>query len=376
MTHHRRSSKPPIGIILLFSFLLLVLVAWMSVPTLAERRFGDAADTLRGISRWNFSFQVLTGYEDLTQPAAASSNKLTFEISSGESISSIATRLEREGMIRDAASFRAYLVYKGLDDQVKAGKYKISPSMTSLEIIERIQSAYSDTVPFYIYPGWRAEEIAAALPSSGIEVSAEEFLNVVRQPERLVGITPYEDFPSLEGFIFPGQYEIKRDILPEELVLVFLNKFTEKVTPETIEAIENNGLSLYEGIILASIIQRETFMDDERGMMASVFYNRLAAGMRLETDPTVQYALGYSEKWGNWWKTPLKSGDLRVDSPFNTYVYAGLPPSPISNPDLPSILAVAYPEASDYYYFRARCDQSGYHEFSRTYEEHLSKACE
>jgi len=376
LTRHKGSSKPPVPVILAFGFLLVVIAAWMIIPTLAVKKFGEPADTLRGFSRWNFSFQVLTGYEDLIQPAAATSTKRLFEISSGESISSIASRIEREGVIRDAGAFRAYLVYKGLDNQVKAGKYKISPSMTSLEIIDRIQSAYSETVPFYIYPGWRAEEIAAALPPSGIEVSGEEFLHIVRHPELLTGKTPYDDLPSLEGFLFPGQYEIKREIQPEELVLVFLERFDEKVTTETIEAIQNHGLSLYEGIILASIIQRETFMDDERPMMASVFYNRLAAGMRLETDPTVQYALGYSEKWGNWWKTPLKSGNLSVDSPFNTYLYSGLPPRPISNPDLPSILAVAYPEATDFYYFRARCDQSGYHDFSKTYEEHLSKSCD
>jgi len=97
--------------------------------------------------------------------------------------------------------------------------------------------------------------------------------------------------------------------------------------------------------------------------------------MKLETDPTVQYALGYSNEWGNWWKTPLKTKDLSVNSPYNTYNVYGLPPTPISNPDLASILAVAYPAESPYFYFRAKCDDSGYHDFSITFEEHLQKEC-
>jgi UPF0755 protein len=95
----------------------------------------------------------------------------------------------------------------------------------------------------------------------------------------------------------------------------------------------------------------------------------------LETDPTVQYALGFSSEWGNWWKTPLQTGDLGVNSTFNTYVIPRLPPAPISNPALPSILAVAYPDDTPYFYFRANCDASGYHVFSITFEEHLSKGC-
>ena len=97
--------------------------------------------------------------------------------------------------------------------------------------------------------------------------------------------------------------------------------------------------------------------------------------MKLETDPTVQYALGYSDRWG-WWKTPLASADLEVNSVYNTYQYFGLPPTPISNPDLTSLQAVANPEETEYFYFRATCDNSGYHDFSQTFEEHLSKSCD
>ena len=373
----RKRNRSCFAIAAICTFLLLFIVigVWFTIPFLAEKQFGEPVGSLSGFDRWNFSRQVLAGKTELLTGVSGDDTEQKFTISSGESVSSIAARLEDAGLINDAKAFRAYLVYKGLDSSIKAGRFKLTPSQSSLQIIETIQSVYSAVVPFYIYPGWRAEEIAAALPTSGIEVSPEEFLNIVHHPNKLSGRTEFAEFPSLDGFLFPGEYSIDRKISAEELVLTFLERFSLQVQPEVINRINTQGLSLYEGITLASIIQRETFMDDERALMASVFYNRLRVGMRLETDPTVQYALGYSKIWGNWWKTPLLTGDLKVNSPYNTYRIDGLPPTPIANPDLPSIEAVANPEETEFYYFRAMCDNSGYHVFSVTFEEHISKGC-
>lgn len=374
MRHRKRSAAP--GCVLLIILVAAVTAAaWFGVPALAQRNFGESAEYLKGFPRWNFSAQTLLHRDDLVTSVSSIGGEIDFSIESAESISSISRRLEQAGLINDAAGFRAYLVYKGYDSQIKAGRFKLFTNQNSLEIAESIQAAYSPIVSFYIYPGWRAEEVSAALPTSGIEVDPAEFLQIVYDAERLEGLTIFAELESLEGFLFPGTYEIDRKISPEELVMIFIDRFNENVPPEVIDAINARGLSLYEGITLASIIQRETFMDDERGLMASVFYNRLQAGMKLETDPTVQYALGYSEKWGNWWKTPLKTTDLRIESPYNTYHIYGLPPTPISNPGLPSILAVAYPDDSPFFYFRATCDNSGYHDFSVTFEEHISKEC-
>jgi UPF0755 protein len=107
--------------------------------------------------------------------------------------------------------------------------------------------------------------------------------------------------------------------------------------------------------------------------IASVFYNRMAAGMKLDSDPTVQYALGFNDRKNTWWTNPLTSTD--VDSPYNTYLYPGLPPGPIDNPGLEALQAVANPQSTPYYYFRAACDGSGRHNFARTYQEHLKNAC-
>lgn len=371
---NNRSGLAPFFIVVLLIVVSMVVV-WFVVPYIAQLHFGAPAAGLTGFDRFTFSAQVLAGRDGLENPVNANAKEQGFVIESGESVTSVAQRLEEDGLIHDAGAFRAYLVYKGFDSQIKAGKYKLCPASTSLEIIDQIQSAYSPIVEFYIYPGWRAEEIAAALPSSGIEVHPDEFLRLVHQPALLAAATPYAAYPSLDGFLFPGEYEIARKISAQELVLTFVNRFDEQVTQEVITAIEGRGLTLYEGVTLASIIQRETYKDEERALMASVFYNRLSIGMKLETDPTVQYALGYSNEWGNWWKTPLKTKDLSVNSPYNTYNVYGLPPTPISNPDLASILAVAYPAESPYFYFRAKCDDSGYHDFSITFEEHLQKEC-
>jgi UPF0755 protein len=125
---------------------------------------------------------------------------------------------------------------------------------------------------------------------------------------------------------------------------------------------------------LASIIEREAVVADERPIIASVFFNRLSAGMLLESDPTVQYALGQQPD-GDWWKSPLSLDDLALDSPYNTYRSAGLPPGPIANPGLSSLQAVANPADTPYFYFRAACDGSGRHAFAATFDEHLLNAC-
>ena len=360
-------------LVLLFGIFLSIL--WVGIPIIARWQFGAPAEQLTGFSLRNFGLQTLLHRSDLTQASSKAGGEIDFTIESSESINSISHRLAAAGLIKDAGGFRAYLVYKGLDSRLKAGAYKLDPAMTSIEIAERLQAIYSPIVPFFIYPGWRAEEIAAALPSSGIEVSPEEFLAIVHNPSSLAELTPLSEQSSLNGFLFPGAYQIERKISPDALVLTFVNRFFESVNPGIVSAIHQQGISLYEGITLASIIQRETFEDEERALMASVFYNRLRDGIKLETDPTVQYALGYSAKWGGWWKTPLQTKDLEVDSPYNTYVIQGLPPAPISNPELSSIMAVAYPEESSFYFFRAKCDNSGYHDFSITFAEHLSKEC-
>jgi UPF0755 protein len=132
---------------------------------------------------------------------------------------------------------------------------------------------------------------------------------------------------------------------------------------------------VYQAVTLASIVQREAVEEQEQPIIASVFLNRLNGGMKLDSDPTVQYALGYNPVQSTWWTNPLSSVEMQVDSPFNTYTTFGLPPHPIANPGASALRAVAFPAQTSYYYFRARCDDSGLHIFAETFDEHLANSC-
>jgi UPF0755 protein len=154
-----------------------------------------------------------------------------------------------------------------------------------------------------------------------------------------------------------------------------LERFESNLSPEIQGGFENQGLTIYQAIIMASIVEREAIDEEEMPLIASVFHNRLEADMNLASDPTIQYALGYNESQLTWWTNPLSLENLQIDSPYNTYIYPGLPPTPIANPGLKALRSVAFPAQTPYYYFRALCDGSKKHAFAETYEEHLGNAC-
>ena len=268
--------------------------------------FGPPSTALTFIQKVQYSAQIIINRNSLVSTRYSNAPQVEFTIQMGESINEISNHLENVSLISDAAAFRNYLIYKGYDTQIKAGSHMLSSSSTPMEIAEQIRNVYSDTVSFVILPGWRAEEIAAALPTSGINVTPEQFLQVVKNPSE-IGLGEYlPPNTSLEGFMFPGEYLVLRDITPQQLALTFVQRFQSQVSPEIRQQIESHGLTFYQGIILASIIQRETFDDGERATIASVFYNRLAAGWKLETDPTVQYSLGYRCRLGKLVEKPIK----------------------------------------------------------------------
>ncbi len=180
---------------------------------------------------------------------------------------------------------------------------------------------------------------------------------------------------SAEGFLYPDSYTLPRMTTAAQLVSTLLQGFNSHLPADILAAYSRRGLSLYQAVTMASIVQREAVVDTEMPLIASVFYNRLAAGMNLQTDPTVQYALGYNNAQGTWWTNPLSLDDLKFNSPYNTYLYPGLPPGPISNPGLAALGAVAYPAQSNYYYFQAKCDGSGLHNFAETFAQHQQNYC-
>ena len=288
-------------------------------------------------------------------------------------MTSIADRLQQNGLISDAGLFRDYLIYTGLDTSIQAGSYDLSPAMSMVDIAHKMHNATSTQVPFVILPGWRMEEIAASLPTSGLNITSDAFLVASKKPR--LGFDFLAGAASMEGFLFPDSYILPRVTTTDELIEVLVQNFDLHLTSDLRDGFDRQGLSIYQAVTLASIVQRETVHDDEAPMIASVYVNRLKIGMRLEADPTTQYALGYNTAQQTWWTNPLSMDDLKINSPYNTYVTDGLPPTPISNPGLVALRAVAFPAKSSYYYFSARCDTSGYHNFAQTFQEQLQNLC-
>ncbi|MBE0698859.1 MAG: endolytic transglycosylase MltG [Anaerolineaceae bacterium] len=345
------------------------------LPRLAAEKFGPPDTSLTLPQRVMYSYRLLANEKNLGSAVDPQGKESSFAIGMGESVNSIASRLEEEGFISNADTFRTYLIYAGLDMRVQAGEYLLSPAMTPVEISVQLMDAVPEDVEFNILSCWRVEEIAAALPTSGIQVTETEFLDLVQNPPADILPAGFPQDSPAEGFLMPGSYQVKRDTTPKGLLALFLNRFNETVTQELRDAYTAQDLDLFQAVTLASIVQREAVIVDEQPVIASVFFNRMASGMKLESDPTVQYALGYQLLKKTWWKNPLSSADLQFNSSYNTYVYPGLPPGPISNPSFDALRSVAFPAQTGYYYFRAQCDGSGRHSFSVTYAEHLQNGC-
>lgn len=362
-----------VGLCLTLALTASVLVG---IQNRAYQHFGAPSSSLRAQQRLYLSLQLLIHEQSLTQPSDPLGVPAEFEILLGESTSSVIERLRSSGMISNADAFRAYLVYRGLDTTLQAGVHELSPQLTPVEIALKLQDATPEIVNFRVLAGWRLEEIAQALPTSGLSITPDEFLIAARS--RINGYTFSEGFPANatgEGFIFPDTYEFRRDIPLNEFFNTFLGNFEQNLSFEIREGYALQGLDIFQAVTLASIVEKETVVAEEMPLIASVFLNRLAAGMPLESDPTVQYAIGYNPAQKTWWTNPLTSDDLQINSPYNTYQGNGLPPGPIANPGIDALRAVAFPAQSPYYYFRAACDGSGKHVFSETFQQHLNNAC-
>jgi UPF0755 protein len=349
----------------------------LSFPGRAAGKFGPPAPGISAFQHYLLSILLILNSADLTTPVDPSGSPVYFQVSLGESTASILGRLAQEGLIANPTVMRTYLQYTGLDTSLQAGQYELSPAMTPVEIAHIMQDATPSHVTLSVLAGWRLEEIAHALPSSGLEISPKAFLAAAQiHSDNHAFLQDVPFGTPLEGYVAPGTYELPRDISAPALVETMLTRFGEQLSPELQAGFSTQGLNIPEAATLASIIQREAILEEEMPLIASVYFNRLSAGMNLAADPTVQYAVGYNESQQSWWTNPLSVSDLQIDSPYNTYLYPGLPPTPISNPSLSALRSVAFPAQTPYYYFRAACDGSGRHLFAETYEEHLQNECQ
>lgn len=377
MVKKRKNRFLPFLMILILMVFVVILGGIYHINSVVGDEFGSPDKNLNISQRILYPLELFLHRDALYSQINVSTDEQMFTISPGESVSMICIRLEQSGLIKDAEILRTYLVYTGLDRQLQSGEFKINSGLSPIEIASDFLDATPTEAIVTILPGWRIEEVGANIAGSGLGITQELFVSEAYSPAPLyLSYLPIDNLQTLEGFLFPGNYVVPRESNMSEVIETILLEFKNNIDDELINGFSRNGLSFYEGIILASIVEKEAVVDDEKPLIASVFYNRLSEGMRLETDPTVQYALGYNAELSTWWKSPLSSDDLTVDSPYNTYLVYGLPPTPICNPDLGSLRAVAFPAETPYFYFRAACDGSGRHNFSTTFEEHLNNACE
>ena len=288
-----------------------------------------------------------------SQLSAVSSDKSekTVIIAKGKSVPDIADQLKKEELIRSPLAFRLYTRQKGLSTSLAAGTFKISPSQTIPEIVEVLIGNPAE-VWVTLIEGWRVEEMADRL-SSELGVDSSEFIKA-----------------SKEGYMFPDSYlfapEVTADVVAQRLQDTFKLRFSDDLKGK----IKAQGLTEDEGVILASIVEREARSDKARTDVASILLKRFKIDMGLNADATLQYILGYQEDEKSWWKRNLSKEDKKVDSPYNTYLHRGLPPKPIANPGLSSLEAVANadPKTPYLYYYH---DSKGNSYYGKTLEEHL-----
>ena len=349
---------------------------FLVIPNQAERVFGPPAPELGAVDRLYLAAALLSKEKALTSPTDPDGPSQDFQVQFGEATALVIQRLHLADLIPDPEAFRRYLQYSGLDIGIQAGNYRLSASMTPLEIAQALQDATPSQVTFNILSGWRLEEIAQVLPTSGLSITPEAFLeSASKLSEGFLFSASMPPGASLEGFLLPGSYTFERTASLESFIHTFLTAFENRLSLDLQRGFARQGLDIFQAVTLASIVQRESILEVEMPLIASVFYNRLEVGMKLDADSTVQYAIGFNLAQNSWWTNPLSTQDLAVNSPYNTYLYAGLPPGPIANPGLSALNAVAYPAKTPYYYFRADCDGSGRHRFAETFEEHVQNAC-
>ena len=304
-------------------------------------------------------------------PAQKEVKKTTFLIQRGESFFDIGANLDEEGIIKSKFSFNIYTLFSRQHSQILAGKYLLSPSMDIKTILQKFILGDIIKEEVTILSGWNLREIAAELGKQGLITAQEQFFVIAGDPENK---TPAIDFSgdftfladkpksaSLEGYLFPDTYEIDSGGGVEFLTKKMLANFGKKVTSEMQKEITKQDKTLFEILTMASIVEKEVRTYQEKQIVAGILWKRLKQGWPLQVDSTLDYILDKSS-------AELTREDLKSDIPYNTYVKKGLPPGPISSPDIESIKATIYYTDSPYWYYLST--RSGATIFSKTFEEH------
>ena len=283
------------------------------------------------------------------------------EIPPGTGTAGMGRRLAEAGVVRSAQSFRAGVWLRGSGRRLQAGEYRFDRPMTVAEVVDKIARGDVYVRALTFREGLTIREMAAVFESAGYG-SAADFVAASRNAALVRDFDP--EAKDLEGYLFPDTYTLPRRTTAAQLVERMVSRFQKVLTSELRSRAAERGFTVRQVVTLASLVEKETAKAEERPVVAGVYANRLEMGMGLQCDPTVIYALMLAGRYdGN-----IRKGDLQIDSPYNTYRYAGLPPGPIAAPGEAALQAAADPADVPYIYFVSRND--GSHVFSATLEEH------
>lgn len=275
----------------------------------------------------------------------------------GSSFHDIAEQLAKDGVIGNVTAFRVYAKLRHADTTARAGAFRFEPHETAAAVLAQLQSGGAQIAKWVTFPeGFTAKQIAQRLQEDGFG-SAQAYEQTFMRESIIVGGTRTK---NLEGYLFPSTYLVPLDATPQSVARMMTAEFQRQLPADAAQKAKEHGLTVPQAIVLASLIEREAKADDERALMAGVYYNRLRIGMPLEVDASIEYALPQHHD-------VITYGDLKTDSPYNTYLHQGLPPTPIANPGEPSIVAALNPKPSPYLYYVYK--GNGHHAFAKTLAE-------
>jgi UPF0755 protein len=286
-----------------------------------------------------------------------------FTVERGATGTRIGEALEEQGIIRDRRLFLLALRFRSDGKQLQAGEYRFAEPLSTFDVLQKLLSGDTYTFAVTIPEGLTLLETAELLGAKDL-AEAGEIRSVFEDGALVAQLDP--DAESLEGYLYPTTYRFPRKVPPAEIARTLVSQFERVFDEPRRERAAKLGLEARQLVTLASVIEKETGLPEERPLIASVFWNRLRIGMPLQSDPTIIYALERAGRFdGN-----LRRTDLELDSPYNTYRFPGLPPGPIASPGEASIQAVLEPAETRFLYFVSRND--GSHHFSETYSEHVN----
>lgn len=301
-------------------------------------------------------------WRGVNSPVGGSNEAVSITLQKGQGVSEIAEILKEKGLIRSPLVFKAYVFLHGFSNSLQAGDYEFSPKENLKELVSELQHGTFD-VKLTFLEGWRVEEMADYLSSSGkLGFSGVDFAEAAK---------------GKEGKLFPDTYLVPKYISASDLVSLMVSNFNSQMASKQ-DLIKASGMSLDDVVNLASIVERETQHEEDRALVAGILIKRMEKEWPIQADATLQYVLGFQteadnktgELKGSWWKKDLTKGDLALESPYNTRISGGLPPTPISNPGLTSIDAVLQPKSSDFWYYLS--DREGNMHYAVTLEEHAA----